>query len=77
MPENPPRFQTLKNYANICRTSIFRLLPSKSTHWIARRAAEIGDAQFETKIAAAETCFISWRLKSYAERAVVVAKSPD
>jgi len=39
--------------------------------------AEIGDAQFETKIAAAETCFISWRLKSYAERAVVVAKSPD
>ena len=38
MPENPPRFQTLKNYANICRTSIFRLLPSKSTHWIARRA---------------------------------------
>jgi hypothetical protein len=42
MPENPPRFQTLKNYANYCRTSIFRLLPSKSTHWIARRANILG-----------------------------------
>ncbi len=36
---------------------------------------EISDAQFETKISAAENCFKSWRLKSYADRAKIVAKA--
>ena len=33
------------------------------------------DKQLETKIAAAEKCFETWRHKTYAERAVVVAKA--
>ena len=37
--------------------------------------AEISDAQLEKKIAAAQTCYESWRHKTYAERAVIVAKA--
>src|SRR5476649_134121 len=36
---------------------------------------EITDAQFETKLAAATACFETWRRKTYAERAVIVAKA--
>jgi succinate-semialdehyde dehydrogenase / glutarate-semialdehyde dehydrogenase len=36
---------------------------------------ELTDAQFETKIAAATKCYETWRHKSYAERAVIVAKA--
>ena len=36
---------------------------------------EISDAQLETKIAAAQSCFQTWRYKSYAERAVIVAQA--
>jgi len=37
--------------------------------------AEITDEQLEKKIAAAQACYETWRRKSYAERAVVVAKA--
>ena len=33
------------------------------------------DNELEAKIAAAETCFETWRRKTYAERAVIVAKA--
>ena len=33
------------------------------------------DAKLEAKLAAAENCFASWRLKSYQDRAVIVAKA--
>jgi succinate-semialdehyde dehydrogenase/glutarate-semialdehyde dehydrogenase len=36
---------------------------------------EITDAQFETKLAAAQSCYETWRHKSYAERAVIIAKA--
>jgi succinate-semialdehyde dehydrogenase / glutarate-semialdehyde dehydrogenase len=36
---------------------------------------ELTDAEFETKIAAATKCYETWRHKSYAERAVIVAKA--
>ena len=36
---------------------------------------EITDSVLETKIATAVTCFVTWRLRSYAERAVIVAKA--
>ncbi len=36
---------------------------------------EITDAQFEEKIATAARCYEAWRLKSYQERAVIVAKA--
>ena len=35
---------------------------------------ELTDAQLESKIAAAAACYETWRHKSYAERAVIVAK---
>jgi succinate-semialdehyde dehydrogenase/glutarate-semialdehyde dehydrogenase len=35
---------------------------------------ELTDKQLETKIATAATCFETWRHKTYAERAVIVAK---
>lgn len=37
----------------------------------------ITDPQLETKIATAETCFKKWRQKSYAERAVIIAKAGE
>jgi succinate-semialdehyde dehydrogenase/glutarate-semialdehyde dehydrogenase len=36
---------------------------------------ELTDKQLEEKLAAAEKCFKSWKLKTYAERAVIVAKA--
>jgi succinate-semialdehyde dehydrogenase/glutarate-semialdehyde dehydrogenase len=38
---------------------------------------ETTDAQLEAKIAAAQTCYASWRQKTCAERAVVVAKAAE
>jgi len=36
---------------------------------------ELTDKQLEEKLATAEKCFKSWKLKTYAERAVIVAKA--
>jgi succinate-semialdehyde dehydrogenase/glutarate-semialdehyde dehydrogenase len=36
---------------------------------------EITDAEFEKKLATAQSCFETWRFKSYAERATIVAKA--
>lgn len=36
---------------------------------------DITDAQFETKLAAAQSCYETWRHTTYAERAVIVAKA--
>ncbi len=36
---------------------------------------EITDAQLESKLAAAQTCYETWRHKTYAERATIVAKA--
>ena len=36
---------------------------------------ETNDAQLETKIAAAQACYTTWRLKTYAERATIVANA--
>jgi succinate-semialdehyde dehydrogenase/glutarate-semialdehyde dehydrogenase len=36
---------------------------------------DISATEYETKLAAAQTCFESWRHKSYAERAVVIEKA--
>ena len=38
---------------------------------------ELTDRQLETKLAAAATCFETWRHKTYAERAVIVAKAAE
>jgi succinate-semialdehyde dehydrogenase/glutarate-semialdehyde dehydrogenase len=38
---------------------------------------ELGDPQLETKVAAAQTCFETWRHKSYAERATIIAKAGE
>jgi len=35
------------------------------------------DAQLETTLAQAEICFLSWKHKSYAERAIIVAKAAE
>ena len=36
---------------------------------------ELTDAQLETKLAAAASCYRTWKQKSYAERAVIIAKA--
>jgi succinate-semialdehyde dehydrogenase/glutarate-semialdehyde dehydrogenase len=36
---------------------------------------DINAAEYETKLAAAQTCFETWRHKTYAERAVIIAKA--
>jgi succinate-semialdehyde dehydrogenase/glutarate-semialdehyde dehydrogenase len=36
---------------------------------------DINAAQYEAKLAAAQTCFETWRHKTYAERAVIIAKA--
>jgi succinate-semialdehyde dehydrogenase/glutarate-semialdehyde dehydrogenase len=36
---------------------------------------DITDAQFETKLATAQTCFETWRHKTYAERAAIIGKA--
>ena len=40
-----------------------------------KKFEELTDAELEAKIAAAATCFETWRHKTYAERAVIVAKA--
>jgi succinate-semialdehyde dehydrogenase / glutarate-semialdehyde dehydrogenase len=37
----------------------------------------LSDSQLETKLAAAATCFKTWKQKSYKERAVIVAKAAE
>ncbi|WAC59074.1 aldehyde dehydrogenase family protein [Brevundimonas sp. SL130] len=37
----------------------------------------LADAHLELRLAAAETCFQSWKLKSYDERAAVIAKAGE
>jgi succinate-semialdehyde dehydrogenase/glutarate-semialdehyde dehydrogenase len=37
----------------------------------------LGDPQLETKIAAAQSCFETWRHKPYAERAAIIAKAGE
>jgi succinate-semialdehyde dehydrogenase/glutarate-semialdehyde dehydrogenase len=37
--------------------------------------ADINAAEYETKLAAAQTCFETWRHVSYADRAVIIAKA--
>jgi succinate-semialdehyde dehydrogenase / glutarate-semialdehyde dehydrogenase len=46
-----------------------------ATGKLLKKFEELTDKQLETKIAAAATCFETWRHKSYAERAVIVAKA--
>jgi succinate-semialdehyde dehydrogenase/glutarate-semialdehyde dehydrogenase len=36
---------------------------------------DINASEYETKLAAAQTCFETWRHKTYAERAVIIAKA--
>ena len=36
---------------------------------------DINGAEYETKLAAAQTCFETWRHKTYSERAVIIAKA--
>ena len=36
---------------------------------------DINATQYETKLAAAQTCFETWRHKTYAERAIIIAKA--
>ena len=38
---------------------------------------ELTDKQLEEKLAIAEKCFKTWKLKTYAERAVIVAKAAE
>ncbi len=38
---------------------------------------ELTDAQLETALATAQSCFETWRHKSYAERATIVAKASE
>ena len=44
---------------------------------IVKKFTEITDSQFETKIATAATCYETWRHKTYAERAVIIAKAAE
>lgn len=39
--------------------------------------ADLGDAALETKIAAADACFQTWRHTSYADRATIIAKAGE
>ena len=39
--------------------------------------ADLGDPQLETKLAAADACFQTWRHTSYAERAKIIAKAGE
>ena len=38
---------------------------------------EIDDVEFETKLAAAQACFQTWRHRTYAERAVILARAAE
>jgi len=46
-----------------------------ATGKLLKKFEELTDKQLETKIAAAATCFETWRHKTYAERAVIVARA--
>ena len=46
-----------------------------ATGKILQKFESLTDAELETKLAAAAKCFETWRHKSYAERAVIVAKA--
>ncbi|MEP7241388.1 MAG: aldehyde dehydrogenase family protein, partial [Devosia sp.] len=46
-----------------------------STGKLLKTFDELTDKQLELKIATAEACFESWKHKSYAERAIIVAKA--
>lgn len=39
--------------------------------------SDLSDVDFELKLAAAQTCFETWRHMSYADRAVIIAKAAD
>ncbi|NEU14664.1 NAD-dependent succinate-semialdehyde dehydrogenase [Methylobacterium sp. BTF04] len=47
--------------------------PSDGT--ILKTFEELTDRELETKLAVAATCFAAWRLKTYAERGVIVARA--
>ncbi len=38
---------------------------------------DLSDAQFETALATAQSCFETWRHTSYAERATIVARASE
>jgi succinate-semialdehyde dehydrogenase/glutarate-semialdehyde dehydrogenase len=42
---------------------------------VLRTFKELGDAELETRIATAAACYATWRHKSYAERAAIVARA--
>jgi len=42
---------------------------------ISKKFEEMTDAQLETALATAQACFQTWKLKTFAERAVIVAKA--
>ena len=46
-----------------------------ATGKLLKKFEELTDKELETKIATAATCFETWRQKTYAERAVIVAKA--
>jgi succinate-semialdehyde dehydrogenase / glutarate-semialdehyde dehydrogenase len=46
-----------------------------ATGKVLQKFDELTDKQLEEKLAAAEKCFQSWKLKTYADRAVIVAKA--
>jgi succinate-semialdehyde dehydrogenase/glutarate-semialdehyde dehydrogenase len=48
-----------------------------ATGKLLKKFDDLTDRQLESKIAAAETCFETWRHKTYAERAIIVAKAAD
>ena len=46
-----------------------------NTGKVLKRFEPLNDAQLETSLAAAESCFQTWKQKSYAERAVIINKA--
>src|SRR5271154_3167362 len=48
-----------------------------ATGRLLKKFDELTDKELETKIATAVTCFETWRQKTYAERAVVIAKAAE
>ncbi len=46
-----------------------------ATGKLLKKFDELTDKELETKIVAAATCFETWRKKTYAERAVIVANA--
>lgn len=45
------------------------------TNTVTKSFDEITDSAFETKLAAADACYESWRHVSYADRAVIIARA--